>query len=69
MTDKNFVPRIDGNGAESARMGLEVGQADPGWWLLCLLERAGLVHNVGLPLNVSEKPELVPAPSRVEAAA
>lgn len=54
---------------ESARMGLNAGQADPGWWLLCLLEHAGLVRNLGLPLDVSEKPELVPAPSRVEAAA
>lgn len=34
---------------ESARIGLEAGQADPGWWLIAALERAGLIRNVGRP--------------------
>jgi len=34
---------------ESACMGIEPGQADPGFWLLEQLERAGLVWNVGRP--------------------
>jgi stearoyl-CoA desaturase (delta-9 desaturase) len=34
---------------ESARLGLERGQADPGWWLLRALERIGLVCDLRLP--------------------
>jgi fatty-acid desaturase len=34
---------------ESARMGLEEGQTDPGWWVLRALERAGWAWNLELP--------------------
>ncbi|WP_240505988.1 acyl-CoA desaturase [Erythrobacter colymbi] len=34
---------------ESARIGLEPGQTDPGWWVICGLERLGLVTAVGEP--------------------
>jgi len=54
---------------ESARIGIGRGQTDPGWWLLCLLERTGLVRNLGLPLDVADKPELVPARTGHEAPA
>ena len=30
----------------SARLGLEPGQPDPGWWVLCALHRFGLVHGL-----------------------
>ncbi len=33
----------------SARLGLEPGQSDPGWWVLRGLERAGLAGNFVLP--------------------
>jgi stearoyl-CoA desaturase (delta-9 desaturase) len=32
---------------ESARIGLDRGQADPGWWIIALLERCGAARNVG----------------------
>ena len=34
---------------ESARIGLEAGQLDPGWIVIRSLERAGLIWNVGRP--------------------
>lgn len=34
---------------ESARIGLEPGQLDPGWQVISLLARHGLVWNVGVP--------------------
>lgn len=34
---------------ESARMGIETGQFDPGYSVIAALERLGLVWNVGLP--------------------
>jgi stearoyl-CoA desaturase (delta-9 desaturase) len=34
---------------ESARMGLEPGQFDPGYCVIAALEKAGLAWNVGLP--------------------
>ena len=43
---------------ESARLGLEPGQNDPGWWALSLLRRVGLVKNVRLPENLPERKEL-----------
>ncbi len=41
-----------------ARLGLGPGQSDPGWWVLSLLRRVGLVKNVRLPENLSEREEL-----------
>jgi stearoyl-CoA desaturase (delta-9 desaturase) len=34
---------------ESARMGIAPGEWDPGWQMLRLFERVGLVSNIGLP--------------------
>lgn len=34
---------------ESARIGLDPGQMDPGWWVIRALERAGLARDVGRP--------------------
>jgi fatty-acid desaturase len=33
----------------SARLGVEPGEWDPGWWVLCALSRAGLVWNLKTP--------------------
>ena len=43
---------------ESARMGLKRGQSDPGWWLLRLLERVGLVWDLQTPGDLPPRPEL-----------
>lgn len=48
---------------ESARIGLEPGQADPGWWLIRLMERAGLARNVGAPRSEDSREDLAPAAS------
>jgi stearoyl-CoA desaturase (delta-9 desaturase) len=45
---------------ESARIGLEPGQADPGWWLIRLMKRAGLARNVGAPRNLDSREDLTP---------
>ncbi|MEO1203124.1 MAG: hypothetical protein AAFX10_10470, partial [Pseudomonadota bacterium] len=45
----------------SAKMGLEDGQWDPGWWVLKGLERAGLVSGLVLPDDLPARRELVPA--------
>ncbi len=34
---------------ESARLGVERGQSDPGWWLLQILQKAGIVWNIKIP--------------------
>jgi fatty-acid desaturase len=39
---------------DSARLGLEPGQNDPGWWVISTLRRVGLVRNVRLPGNLPE---------------
>jgi len=44
----------------SARLGLFPGQWDPGWWMLMLLRRAGLVWGVRLAEHLPPRPELVP---------
>ena len=44
---------------ESARLGLEAGQHDPGWWLLSMLKRCGLVDELVLPQDLPSRPELV----------
>lgn len=43
----------------SARLGLEPGEWDPGWWVLCALERFGLVWSLRLPEHLPRRPELV----------
>jgi len=47
---------------ESARIGLEPGQADPGWWMIAFLERWGVARNVGRPRPNSECQDLIEAP-------
>jgi stearoyl-CoA desaturase (delta-9 desaturase) len=42
----------------SARLGLHPGEWDPGWWLLMLLRRAGLVWDMRLPRDLPARPEL-----------
>lgn len=43
----------------SARLGLASGEWDPGWWMLVLLRRMGLVWNLKLPEDLPYRPELV----------
>lgn len=40
----------------SARLGIERGQADPGWWLLRGLERLGWVWDLKQPSNLEPRP-------------
>ena len=42
----------------SARLGLQPGQVDPGWWVLQSLEAIGVVSNLVLPADIPERPEL-----------
>jgi fatty-acid desaturase len=42
----------------SARLGLAPGEWDPGWWMLKLLERLGLVWELRLPDSLPPRPEL-----------
>ena len=44
----------------SARMGHNPGEADPGWWVLLVLERLGLVSNLKTPATLPVRPNLVP---------
>lgn len=46
---------------ESARIGLDPEEYDPGWDLLRLFEKLGLVSNLGLPRSVEEREDLQPA--------
>ena len=43
---------------ESARMGIEPGELDPGWQVLKLLERTGLASNLGVPRVAPERDDL-----------
>jgi len=43
----------------SARLGLERGQSDPGWWVLTVLARLGLVWGVKTPAALPRRPNLV----------
>ncbi len=45
---------------ESARIGLEPGQFDPGWQIIRLLRDLGLAENVGLPRTRDERGDLIP---------
>jgi fatty-acid desaturase len=44
---------------ESARIGLEQGQSDPGWVLLKLFEKIGWVSQLGLPRGELEREDLI----------
>jgi stearoyl-CoA desaturase (delta-9 desaturase) len=46
---------------ESARIGLECGQTDPGWWVIAGLERLGLARDVGVPRAKGSREDLAPA--------
>lgn len=52
---------------ESARIGIEPGQSDPGWWVIRWFERLGWVWDVGEPRPEDECEDLVrvtePSPS------
>jgi fatty-acid desaturase len=43
----------------SARLGVRPGETDPGWWVLMLLERLGLVWNVKTPDMLPFRPNLI----------
>jgi hypothetical protein len=43
---------------ESARMGLDAGQLDPGWRALALLQRCGLVTRINTPRQVDLREDL-----------
>ncbi|MBO0758153.1 MAG: acyl-CoA desaturase [Bradyrhizobiaceae bacterium] len=43
----------------SARLGVRPGEIDPGWWVLTLLARLGLVWNVKTPDMLPFRPNLV----------
>lgn len=45
----------------SARLGIEPGQWDPGWWVLKGLERIGLVENLVTEERIAERADLQPA--------
>jgi fatty-acid desaturase len=44
----------------SARLGLNKGESDPGWWVLMVLARLGLVWGVKTPEALPPRPNLVP---------
>lgn len=50
----------------SAKMGLQTGQWDPGWWALLVLEKIGLATNIMTPETMPYRDELVPAPGTSE---
>jgi len=43
----------------SAKLGLEPGQLDPGWWVLLGLRKLGLVSELITPENIESRSELV----------
>lgn len=46
----------------SARLGLRPGEWDPGWWMLRLLQAAGLAWGFRLPEDLPMRPELILVP-------
>lgn len=44
----------------SANLGIKEGQWDPGWWVLLLLRKLGLVVNLVTPESLSDRAELIP---------
>ena len=45
---------------ESARLGIQQAQHDPGWWALRVLHRLGFVRDLKQPADMPERPELLP---------
>lgn len=43
----------------AARLGLYAGEWDPGWWVLSLWRRAGLVWAIRMPSDLRARPELL----------
>jgi fatty-acid desaturase len=43
---------------ESARIGLEPGQSDPGWMLISMMQRWGLARDVGVPRSLDRREDL-----------
>ena len=43
----------------SAKLGLYPGEWDPGWWMLTLLNRVGLVWDIRLPADLPARAELI----------
>lgn len=43
----------------SAKLALEKGQVDPGWWVLLILQKMGLVWSLKLPGDLPARPELL----------
>ena len=39
----------------SARLGIEPGQLDPGWWFILVLRALGLAHEVKTPIEVGDR--------------
>ena len=48
---------------DSALLGTEDNQTDPGWWMLRLMESLGLVWNLKTPPELPKRSELVSIPS------
>ena len=44
----------------SAKLELHTYENDPGWWILCALQKIGLIWDIKLPINLPERPELRP---------
>jgi len=44
----------------SARLGLKEGETDPGWWVLMVLAKCGLVWGIKTPELLPARPNLVP---------
>jgi fatty-acid desaturase len=44
----------------SARLGLKAGETDPGWWVLMVLAKCGLVWGIKTPASLPARPNLVP---------
>jgi stearoyl-CoA desaturase (delta-9 desaturase) len=43
----------------SAKLGIRANQADPGWWVLKLLARVGLVWDLKCPQDLPPRSELI----------
>ena len=50
---------------ESARMGIGPEELDPGWQVLRVLEKMGLVHNLGIPRKEGMRDDLKEARSTI----
>lgn len=48
----------------SARLGLYKGEWDPGWWLLGIWQRIGLVWGIRLPQDLPDRAELITIQAR-----